>query len=360
MSIEIVDVGNAGERILPEDSWLFHAHASIYHFASRYVADRRLLDAGCGTGYGSKLFREAGAAEITAVDASALAIQYCKKHATDDTRFLVCNLCEQMPFDDASFDMIFSSNAMEHIAEVDLFLAECCRVLTKDGMMIAAVPPIVSPAHLKANLLNRFHVTNLPVSGWCTKLFRYFEKIQCFRHRAYIVEQGQRQWMNMQEEANGKDIGKGEAGFDFEETTVQVLNSLPDTLTAVFVVEGPREAALPPSIHEYVPQEWKIGEIFAEVVREETARAEGELSRVKSEAARSEAAAATEIERVTLMASEREEAQRVVEGALREAQQQIQQHAAEVSRLREHLAESERRGSRTLLGPALRLLRFRR
>jgi ubiquinone/menaquinone biosynthesis C-methylase UbiE len=84
------------------------------------LSTRRLLDAGCGLGYGASIFRDAGAAEIVAVDASRSAIQHCnEKWQSANTRFLVHDLSQPMPFDKTSFDMIFSSNAMEYIAEID-------------------------------------------------------------------------------------------------------------------------------------------------------------------------------------------------------------------------------------------------
>lgn len=42
------------ENVSPEiPNDLFLAHLSIYSFFSRYTAGKRVLDLGCGTGYGS-------------------------------------------------------------------------------------------------------------------------------------------------------------------------------------------------------------------------------------------------------------------------------------------------------------------
>lgn len=43
-------------------------------------------------------------------------------------------------FDDGTFDLIFSSNMLEHVPDVMTCLAECRRVLKKDGVMLHSMP----------------------------------------------------------------------------------------------------------------------------------------------------------------------------------------------------------------------------
>ena len=45
-----------------------------------------------------------------------------------------------LPFEDQSFDIIFSSNVLEHIPDLDGALRECARVLKPDGKMVHVVP----------------------------------------------------------------------------------------------------------------------------------------------------------------------------------------------------------------------------
>lgn len=46
----------------------------------------------------------------------------------------------KLPFGDAVFDIIFSSNVLEHVDDLDGMLAECGRVLKPGGRMIHVVP----------------------------------------------------------------------------------------------------------------------------------------------------------------------------------------------------------------------------
>ncbi|MCD4811328.1 class I SAM-dependent methyltransferase [bacterium] len=45
-----------------------------------------------------------------------------------------------IPFDDSSFDMVFSSNVLEHIRDIDGFLVEMKRVLKDDGLGVHIMP----------------------------------------------------------------------------------------------------------------------------------------------------------------------------------------------------------------------------
>lgn len=46
----------------------------------------------------------------------------------------------RLPFPDAAFDVVFSSNVLEHIKDVERMLAECCRVLNPGGVCIHILP----------------------------------------------------------------------------------------------------------------------------------------------------------------------------------------------------------------------------
>jgi len=45
-----------------------------------------------------------------------------------------------IPFDDSSFDMVFSSNVLEHISDIDGFLVEMKRALRDDGIGVHIMP----------------------------------------------------------------------------------------------------------------------------------------------------------------------------------------------------------------------------
>ena len=73
------DLPFTGERFIPGtrgEIWIEHWHR--YHFASRFVAGKRVLDLACGEGYGSALLARR-AATVVGVDVSQAAIDHARR-----------------------------------------------------------------------------------------------------------------------------------------------------------------------------------------------------------------------------------------------------------------------------------------
>lgn len=130
-----------GERVVPGEvpADLWSEHIARYAFARRYVTGRRVLDAGCGTGYGSAELAQ-DAAIITGVDISAEAAQYARTtYPIPNLRF-VGGSCAQMPFSSGAFDVVVAFEIIEHLSDYRGFIDECSRVLTGDGLLIVSTP----------------------------------------------------------------------------------------------------------------------------------------------------------------------------------------------------------------------------
>jgi ubiquinone/menaquinone biosynthesis C-methylase UbiE len=105
-------------------------------FLKPYIAavqGLKVLDAGAGTGRLSVRLYDAGA-RVTALDISPEMLAKLK-HKNPDIELIEGDM-ENMPFEDESFDMVFSSLALVHIKKVDRFLDECYRVLKDDGKLV--------------------------------------------------------------------------------------------------------------------------------------------------------------------------------------------------------------------------------
>jgi ubiquinone/menaquinone biosynthesis C-methylase UbiE len=92
-----------------------------------FRGDEKLLDAGCGDGGVAGLLRER-VREVVGVDVDASAAWREEPGLT----FSVAN-AEQLPFDDASFDVVHSKDALHHMESPERALAEYRRVLKPDG-----------------------------------------------------------------------------------------------------------------------------------------------------------------------------------------------------------------------------------
>ncbi len=98
----------------------------------------RLLDLGCGAAPFYGLYRE-HVEEVVCVDWPS------SKH---DTQYvdLFADLGDTIPYPSNSFDTIFSTSVLEHIARPDKVWAEIARVLRSGGRVIALVP-FLYPIH---------------------------------------------------------------------------------------------------------------------------------------------------------------------------------------------------------------------
>ena len=162
---------------------LFVAHESVYHFATRFAPGHRVLDAACGTGYGSHILAASGATHVLGVDISARRVAYAARHynrANLTYRVGDCNALELAP---KSFDFIVSSNTLEHLRDPATFLASAADLLDDGGQLLVVVPPILSDADLAAHARNRHHVSSLSVRGWAEVFTSGGWALRFFSHR---------------------------------------------------------------------------------------------------------------------------------------------------------------------------------
>lgn len=101
-----------------------------------YLKDRfhlthkmRLLDNGCGRGDFLNAFAELGLET------------YGTDIASGSNKVKKVNLeCEQLPFPDNYFDVVFSKSVIEHIANCEHYMKEMQRVLKRGGVLIIMCP----------------------------------------------------------------------------------------------------------------------------------------------------------------------------------------------------------------------------
>jgi O-antigen biosynthesis protein len=130
-------------------------HQARYRLALLLVSGRRVLDAGCGVGWGTQLIVEAGAAQVIGVDIAPEAIRQSRERCPQG-RFVVGDL-GALPLPAASVDVVVCFETIEHTRDARRALDELRRVLRPDGVVLVSSPnPAVYPAG------NPYHVHELP------------------------------------------------------------------------------------------------------------------------------------------------------------------------------------------------------
>ena len=117
-----------------------YIHLNRYAFARPFCEGTRILDAACGQGYGSYLMKTWGAKEVTGIDIDAAAIAQASALFREDGLHYLQHTVEQLPFPDASFDVVVSFETIEHIDKPDAFLKEIKRVLRPGGIVVISCP----------------------------------------------------------------------------------------------------------------------------------------------------------------------------------------------------------------------------
>ncbi|HOT92332.1 MAG TPA: class I SAM-dependent methyltransferase [Anaerolineae bacterium] len=137
-------ITNEGERYLPDprtyNAAMHLGHMASYREALRYSYNRRVLDLGCGVGYGAFWLASYGAGQVTAVDLSHVALRYAQSAYPHPRLRYVRADALNLPFADASFDFIFSSQVIEHLSSAEQFMYEIRRLLVPDGFCLITTP----------------------------------------------------------------------------------------------------------------------------------------------------------------------------------------------------------------------------
>jgi len=99
--------------------------------------DARVIDIGSGTGTNLRMLRELGFCDVTGLDASPVAIEFCREKKLGPVE--QGDACE-LPFEDERFDLALATDVIEHVDRDDLAVAEIRRVLRPGGVAVITVP----------------------------------------------------------------------------------------------------------------------------------------------------------------------------------------------------------------------------
>ena len=124
----------------------------------------RILDIGCGGGLLCEPMSRLGA-EIVGADASEVNIEVAKIHAqqTGVTVDYRATTSEALAADGEQFDIILNMEVVEHVANVDLFMASCCEMVKPGGLMFMATINRTAKARMLAIFMAEKVLRWLPV-----------------------------------------------------------------------------------------------------------------------------------------------------------------------------------------------------
>ncbi|GAA98236.1 hypothetical protein E5Q_04919 [Mixia osmundae IAM 14324] len=136
----------------------------------------KILDVGCGGGILTEALarHKSPSWHFTGVDISAQSIDAAKKHASKED---VANVDYRvssaftLPFEDASFDAVISSDVIEHIHDLRKYASEVTRVLRPGGIFVFDTINRTWQAHLFAIVLAQQILRIIPPNAHSSAMF---------------------------------------------------------------------------------------------------------------------------------------------------------------------------------------------
>lgn len=162
--------------------WLRHQHLARYRWAARSAAGARVLDAACGTGYGSRILREGGATRVVSVDLSKEAFQEAARGGEDSLLAIRAD-ATRLPLRSGSFDLYVSFETLEHVEDDEGLVGEARRLVGSRGRFLCSTPnrELLSPGNSLADRpANPYHVREYSIPELERLLKRHFAEVALF------------------------------------------------------------------------------------------------------------------------------------------------------------------------------------
>jgi len=175
------------ERISLEDKSLFQGysnHIQRYTFAAPHCAGRRVLDAGCGTGYGSAFLAARGAASVTGIDISDEALGEARRlYRHTNLRFIKGDVERLSEVSDlhGPFDVVVNLENLEHLAHPARFLEGARQQLDGEGTLVVSTPNgAITERDGAGKILNPFHVQEFTEQAFRELLSPHFSRLELY------------------------------------------------------------------------------------------------------------------------------------------------------------------------------------
>jgi SAM-dependent methyltransferase len=180
-------------------------HRAFYSFAADQIRGGAVLDAGCGTGFGTALLAR-DADRVVGIDVKDKLLRYGREQYRDDKLDFVLMDVNRMGFAERGFDTIIADELLEHLPDHRPFMDQVVRLLRDDGLFVCAT---VNRAHSFDNPdepLNRNHFREFGPDDFVPELERWFESVELLgqgmsdRFRRYVHNRSARgiEWVLLQ------------------------------------------------------------------------------------------------------------------------------------------------------------------
>lgn len=174
------DLQLTGERTLPDiphENYWFMRHVVAYEFALQPAQGAKVVDIGCGEGYGPAILAQ-NAREVLGVDIAPEVVDHARRcYGSDTVSFEVMEV-NHLEIPDGAFDLAVSFQVVEHLVDESGYFSEMARVIDADGKAIITTPNrlTISPGCDKP--INPFHLREYTPDELSAVLDEHFASVE--------------------------------------------------------------------------------------------------------------------------------------------------------------------------------------
>lgn len=168
------------ERINPIKDFhtiTYREHLIRYLLAKQFSnQSARVLDAGCGMGYGSFLL-SSNSQRVIGIDKDVQAINFAKKnYKSSNLKFLNTDI-DSLDFHSNSFNLISAFEFIEHLKNPNKFIYNASLWLSQDGLFISSMPNLKNKEVAEFDSRNPYHLQHLTLENYKSILKSYFPHV---------------------------------------------------------------------------------------------------------------------------------------------------------------------------------------
>ncbi|RKS97780.1 class I SAM-dependent methyltransferase [Chryseobacterium defluvii] len=152
-------------------------HIATYEYAKSFVKNKKVLDFGCGSGYGTKMLSE-HAESVTGVDISKEAVDFAKENYTSSNLKF-----KTIPeISNETFDIITSFQVIEHVPNDNRYVDDLKKLLNPGGYLLISTPDKTNRLfnHIQQPW-NIFHLKEYTAGNLKHLLQKHFSKVEVLK-----------------------------------------------------------------------------------------------------------------------------------------------------------------------------------
>ena len=156
-------------------------YIAVYEYAAQFLQSQRVLDIGCGEGYGANLLAQ-HAKEVVAIDKNKKTIQQAKRrYVLSNLDFHVQDVSEISVSPFSLFDVVCCFHVIEHLKTPASFLAEIRKhLLAPSGILLISTPNRHSPIRRSTGFQWPYHEREYTADEFRELLLTSFEDVTLY------------------------------------------------------------------------------------------------------------------------------------------------------------------------------------